>query len=162
LCEKILQRIREVRMNSGAQDKALGVDKNFKFRNAYLLFVVAVSLLLLYFLREEAFQAFNFPGGSGPMRPMLMYRLTFIMGTTCIYIFSYTRDWHFEKIALITFAMVLSHLAFDLINIYSFNDVHIPAKVMVAILIRLGFLYCLLLNALRCDRSPAMPRHFLT
>jgi hypothetical protein len=56
--------------------------------------------------------------------------------------------------------MALSSFVLDLVNIYAFSTEATPKLVTAMILVRLMALYLLLLNALRAERLPPMPRRF--
>jgi cytochrome c oxidase subunit IV len=143
------------------QQALLGVDLNFRWRHAFLLSFCLAYIVRLFFFPEVAIQYFNFAGEDvGRKMLFLQMRGWVVLAGTLVYLFSYTRDWHFAKVSLVIFAMALSSFVLDLVNIYAFSTEATPKLVTAMILVRLMALYLLLLNALRAERLPPMPRRF--
>jgi len=150
-------------MTQPLQQALLGIDLNFRWRHAFLFTFCLAFIIRLLFLHEFAIENFNF-AGEDVLRKMLYLQIRgwVVLAGTFLYIYSYSRDWHFAKVSLIIFAMALSTFILDLVNIYAFSTEAAPKLIISIILLRLMALYLMLLNALRAERLPPMPRHLFS
>jgi hypothetical protein len=135
-------------------------DAWFKYRNLFLLVVVISQVVKLLFFSHLAIGNFEI----GKLDPLafehyLVLRACFVLTISAIYLFSYLKDWYFEKVSLLYVGIALTALVMDYFNAYVYLS-ESPMQWMTG-LIALRFLAigCLLLNALHAKQAPAMPRH---
>jgi hypothetical protein len=135
-------------------------DTWFKYRNLFLLVVVISQVIKLLFFSHLAIGNFEL----GKLDPQafehyLVFRACFVVVISAFYLFSYLRDWHFEKVSLLYVGIAITALVMDYFNAYVYLSEN-PMQWMTG-LIALRFLAvgCLLVNALHAKRAPAMPRH---
>ena len=136
-----------------------GVDVHFKYRNAFLLLVAIYFLVLLLLFPQQTYNELNLPNGTPDMAQYFQNRGWYLLVMGGVYTFSYLRDWHFERIALIAFALAISGFVMELMNYYNHIASPLPPFVGFLMLLRVVFIGCLLLNALRAQWAPAPPRH---
>jgi hypothetical protein len=137
-----------------------GADTGFKLRNRFLLLLALFFIIKLLLFPEQTSRHLNIPTELRDLRPYLQYRGLFIVFVTTVYYFSYVRDWHFSRISLVLCTVGCTGLVMDFFNVYSWIRGPIAPMVLAFILLRLAGNYCLLMNALRADRAPPMPRSF--
>jgi hypothetical protein len=132
----------------------------FKYRNLFLLAVVISQVIKLLFFSHLAIGNFEL----GTLDPLaferyLVFRACFVIAISSFYLFSYLRDWHFEKVSLLYVGIAITALVMDYFNAYVYLSEN-PMQWMTG-LIALRFLAvgCLFMNAMRAKRAPAMPRH---
>jgi hypothetical protein len=141
----------------------LGVDNGFRWRHIFLAVLCTGFIVRLLFFPEIAASYFDFPGPElGRKVVYLQMRGWLILVGASVYLFSYLRDWYFPKVSLVIFAMSLSSLCLDLINIYAYTYEGTPKFVTAMILLRLAAVYLLFLSAIRSSRLPPMPRGFFS
>jgi hypothetical protein len=135
-------------------------DTWFKYRNLFLLVVVISQVIKLLFFSHLAIGNFEL----GKLDPQafehyLVFRACFVIAISKFYLFSYLKDWYFEKVSLLYVGIAITALVMDYFNAYVYLSEN-PLQWMTG-LIALRFLAvgCLLLNALNAKRAPAMPRH---
>jgi len=135
-----------------------GVDHWFKYRMMFLLLVaMAYTGKLLFF---PMLAAGNYEAGIGAetLASYFQYRAGFIILISAVYMYSYLKDWYFERVSLVFLGVGVLALMLDYFNAY----VHLsqaPTQ-WVAGLIALRFLaiFCLLMNAMSARHAPSMPR----
>jgi len=137
-----------------------GADAGFKLRNRFLLLMVFFFVAKLLLFPEQTSLDLNIPPELRDLRPYLQYRGLFIALTTTGYYFSYVRDWHFERISLMFCAVAFTGLVMDFFNVYSWIQGPVSPLVLSFIFLRLVVIYALLMNAIRADRAPPLPRSF--
>ena len=135
-------------------------DTWFKYRNLFLLVVVTSQVVKLLFFSHLAIGNFEL----GKLDPQaferyLLFRACFVIAISGFYLFSYLKDWYFEKVSLLYVGIAITALVMDYFNAYVYLS-ESPLQWMTG-LIALRFLAvgCLLMNALHAKRAPAMPRH---
>ncbi len=135
------------------------VDRGFKYRNGFLLVAVVAYLIRLLF----------FPGGiqpklqfQGDLARYFQLRGGYALLTSTLYFFSYIKGWYFERISLIVTTLAVFGFISDFLAFYltSFADAALPVSVLV--FLRAATLYCLVMNTLRSQRAPPLPRYFLS
>jgi uncharacterized membrane protein len=135
-------------------------DTWFKYRNLFLLVVVISQVIKLLFFSHLAIGNFE-PGTLDPQafEHYLVFRACFVLTISSFYLFSYLKDWHFEKVSLLYVGIAITALVMDYFNAYVYLSEN-PLQWMTG-LIALRFLAvcCLWMNALWAQRAPAMPRH---
>ncbi len=137
-----------------------GADPGFKLRNRFLLATVLFFIVKLVFFSEHTSHDFNVPADVRDLRPYLQYRGIFILLSSVLYVFSYVRDWHFERVSLVVCAMSFTGLVMDFFNVYSLMQGPLPIHVLGLIFLRIAGIYVLWINAIRADRAPPLPRSF--
>lgn len=135
------------------------VDTWFKYRNLFLLLVATSQVIKLLFFSHLAIG--NFELGALDVEAFehyLVFRACFVIAIAAFYLFSYLKDWHFEKVSLLYVGIAITALVMDYFNAYVYLSEN-PLQWMTG-LIALRFLAvgCLLMNALRASRAPTMPR----
>jgi hypothetical protein len=139
---------------------AANTDVWFKYRNLFLLVVVISQVIKLLFFSHLAIGNFEV----GKLDPLafehyLVFRASFVIAISTFYLFSYLRDWYFEKVSLLYVGIAITALVMDYFNAYVYLSEN-PMQWMTG-LIALRFLAvgCLFMNAMRAKQAPAMPRH---
>jgi hypothetical protein len=145
-------------MGSGKHGKTSGVDPFFKYRNLFLLVVAAYFVTRALFFPQHLLMPFNIPVESGTVSAYVQIRGLYALVVIFLYAYSYVKDWHFPRVALICASLSFASLMMDFFNIYSFVSGHIPPIVIFGVLIRLCVVYCMFMNSIRDNRAPAMPR----
>jgi hypothetical protein len=135
-----------------------GVDKGFLLRNLFLLASVLFFAIRLLFFSEQTYLGLNIHTDVRDLRPYLQYRGIFILLASAVYVLSYARDWYFERVALFSCAISFTGLLMDFFNIYSLIQGPMPTHVLALIFLRAACTYVLLINAIRADRAPPLPR----
>lgn len=135
------------------------VDTWFKYRNLFLLVVVISQVVKLWFFSHLAIG--NFELGMLDVEAFehyLVFRACFVMVIAAFYLFSYLKNWYFDKVAVLYVGIATTALVMDYFNAYVYLSEN-PLQWMTG-LIALRFLavFCLLMNALRAARAPDMPR----
>jgi len=134
------------------------VDLGFKHRNIFLLAAVG------YLIGRNLFfpgLTFEFPMLDKSQPAFLLAnqaKAFFMFAISVVYVVSYTRDWHFQRVGFIVFGMMLSIFIRDLLGDFVLNHSPLSTVSIVEILLRFGMLVCILLSALRDSRAPSMPR----
>ena len=137
-----------------------GADAGFKLRNRFLLVTVLFFIIKLIFFSEQTSSDLNVSPDVRDLRSYLQYRGIFLLLVSTLYFLSYVKDWYFERVSLSLCAMSFSGLVMDFFNVYSLIQGPIPALVLALILLRMVAIYALLINAIRADRAPPLPRSF--
>jgi hypothetical protein len=135
-------------------------DAWFKYRNLFLLVAVTSQVIKLLFFSHLAIG--NFELGQVDQQAFeryLVFRACFVSAIAVFYLFSYLKNWYFEKVAMLYVGIAITALVMDYFNAYVYLS-ESPMQWMTG-LIALRFLAvgCLLLNALNAKQAPAMPRH---
>ena len=136
-----------------------GVDIWFKYRNLFLLVVVISQLVKLLFFSDLTLSNFDVGAhGTPAFENYLAYRAGFVAVISMLYLLSYLKNWHFEKISFLYVGIAVTALLMDYFNAYVYLS-ESPAQ-WVSGLLALRFIAvgCLLLNALNAHRAPSMPR----
>jgi hypothetical protein len=135
-------------------------DTWFKYRNLFLLTVVISQVVKLLFFTHLAVSNFEL-GSLDPQafEHYLVFRACFVITISSIYLFSYLKDWYFEKVSLLFVGIAITALVMDYFNAYVYLSKN-PMQWMTG-LIALRFIAvgCLFMNALHAKRAPCMPRH---
>jgi hypothetical protein len=136
-----------------------GVDIWFKYRNLFLLVVVISQLVKLLFFPDLTLSNFEVGvHGSPSFASYLAYRAGFAAVISVLYLLSYLKNWHFEKISFLYVGIAATALLMDYFNAYVYLS-ESPAQWVSGLLaLRFIALGCLLLNALNAHRAPSAPR----
>ena len=135
-------------------------DAWFKYRNFFLLLVVISQVIKLLFFSHLAIGNFEL-GALDPQafERYLVFRACFVVAISAFYLFSYLKNWYFEKVSLLYVGIALTALVMDYFNAYVYLSEN-PLQWMTGLIaLRILAVGCLALNALRAHRAPAMPRH---
>ena len=155
--------ITDEELNALMRDDASGVsstDAWFKYRNLFLLVVVASQVVKLLFFSHLAIGNFQL----GQLDPQafenyLVFRACFIITISAFYLFSYLKNWYFEKISLLYVGIAITALVMDYFNAYVYLSEN-PLQWMTGLIaLRFMAVGCLLMNALHANRAPCMPRN---
>lgn len=135
------------------------VDKGFKYRNLFLLAVVISQVVKLLFFSHLAIG--NFELGMLDVEAFehyLVFRACFVTLIAAFYLFSYLKDWYFDKVSVLYVGIATTALVMDYFNAYVYLSEN-PLQWMTGLIVlRFMAVFCLLMNALRAARAPAMPR----
>lgn len=136
------------------------VDPWFKFRNCFLLTLVSAFCIKLLFFTHVAVA--NFADHERTAADLTFYfklRALFVIAISAIYLYSYLKDWYFDKVSLLYVGIAATALVMDYFNAYA-NLSESPLQwVSGLIALRLLGILCLVLNAVHARQAPAMPRH---
>ncbi len=141
---------------NGAYDYT-GVDRYFWHRSVFMLAVSIFDTVVLLFLPHEVFRVFELPEGAPALARYLHLEGWVGLLVTVLYGYSYLRDWNFDRIALVSFAIMLTNFGHDFFYI---ADAIVPIQpvVVVATLARALAILFLLINALNAKRAPPVHR----
>lgn len=134
-------------------------DSWFKYRNFFLLVVVISQVVKLLFFSHLAIGNFEI----GKLDPLafehyLVFRACFVLTISAIYLFSYLKDWYFEKVSLLYVGIALTALVMDYFNAYVYLSESPMQWITGLIALRFLAVICLFMNAWHAKRAPAMPR----
>jgi len=116
-------------------------------REAFVFSHLAIGNFQLGQLDPQAFENY------------LAFRACFIIAISAFYLFSYLKSWHFDKISVLYVGIAITALVMDYFNAYVYLSEN-PLQWMTGLIaLRCLAVGCLLMNALRAHRAPAMPRH---
>ncbi len=134
-------------------------DRWFKYRNLFLLTVVVAQCAKLLFYPDLALG--NFQHDAAELQAIaryMHYRAIFVMLIAAVYLFSYLRNWYFERVSLVYVGIAFTALGMDYMNAYAYLS-QSPLQWMSGLIsLRILALICLTLNALNAKRAPRMPR----
>ncbi len=156
--------ITDEELNALMRDDASGVsstDTWFKYRNLFLLVVVVSQVVKLLFFSHLAIGNFQL----GQLDPQafenyLAFRALFIIAISTFYLFSYLKNWHFEKVSVLYVGIAITALVMDYFNAYVYLSEN-PLQWMTGLIaLRFMAVGCLLTNAMHAHRAPCMPRNF--
>jgi hypothetical protein len=136
----------------------VSIDTWFKYRMAYLIVAaVTFSLKLLYYPGVVTGQ-FVAGDSAKTLEIYFQFRASFVILISSLYLYSYLKDWYFERVSLAILGVSVAALFLDYFNAYVYLG-EIP-KQWIAALIVLRFLtvFCLLMNAMNARHAPRMPR----
>ena len=131
----------------------------FKYRNLFLLAVVISQVIKLLFFSHLAIGNFEL----GTLDPQaferyLVFRACFVIAISAFYLFSYLKNWYFEKVSLLYVGIAITALVMDYFNAYVYLS-ESPAQWMTGLIaLRFIAVFCLLMNARNAQRAPATPR----
>lgn len=135
----------------------------FKYRNLFLLAVVISQVVKLLFFSHLAIGNFEL-GALDPQafERYLVFRACFVIAISAFYLFSYLKNWYFEKVSLLYVGIAMTALVMDYFNAYVYLSEN-PLQWMTGLIVlRFLAVCCLLINALSAHRAPAMPRSLLS
>ncbi len=156
--------ITDEELNALMRDDASGVsstDTWFKYRNLFLLVVVVSQVVKLLFFSHLAIGNFQL----GQLDPQafenyLAFRALFIIAISTFYLFSYLKNWHFEKVSVLYVGIAITALVMDYFNAYVYLSEN-PLQWMTGLIaLRFMAVGCLLTNAMHAHRAPCRPRNF--
>lgn len=141
-----------------AQMADASVDTWFKYRMLFLLAVVVAYTGKLLFFPALAAANFDIGGSAASLHHYFQLRAGFVILISALYLYSYLKDWHFERLSLVFLGVGATAFVLDYFNAYAYLS-QTPSQ-WVAGLITLRFLaiFCLLMNAMSARHAPPMPR----
>ena len=133
----------------------MGADGGFKYRNAFLGVVVVFYVIRLLAFTDAvlANMAIHADERAG-MRLYLHFRAVFVSLLTLLYLWSYSKRWQFEKVALITAIVSITALVMDYFNAYIYLHDQATVPMTWALGVRALVVLCLVINALNAHRVP--------
>jgi hypothetical protein len=137
---------------------AVGTDTRFKFRMSFLLAIVSYYIVKLLFF--SALVSGNFDTRVSPeaLKHYFQLRAGFVAFASMVYLYSYLRDWHFEKISLGFVMVAITALVMDYFNAYVYLSTASAQWIPGLMVARLLAVSCLLMNAMNARHAPPMPR----
>jgi hypothetical protein len=134
-------------------------DIGFKYRNLFLLVVVISQVIKLLFFSHLTTGNFELGAlDAEAFERYLVFRACFVIAISAFYLFSYLKNWYFEKVSLLYVGIAITALVMDYFNAYVYLSESPAQWVTGLIALRFMAVFCLLMNALRAQRAPAMPR----
>ena len=135
-----------------------GTDAWFKYRMIFLLAVTVMYTAKLFFFSTLAAANFDISTSDVELKKYFQYRAVFVIVVSAVYLYSYLKDWQFERVSLVFLGVGVTALVMDYFNTYAYLS-QTPAP-WIAGLIALRFLaiFCLLMNAMSARHAPPMPR----
>jgi hypothetical protein len=136
------------------------VDPWFKFRNFFLLILISAFCIKLLFFTHVAVANFaNHERNAAELTFYFKLRALFVIAISAVYLYSYLKDWYFEKVALLYVGIAATALVMDYFNAYA-NLSETPLQwVSGLIALRVLAIVCLVLNAVHARQAPPMPRY---
>lgn len=134
-----------------------GVDPWFGVRNLIVLLITlffGVRIILVPESVVAQFSGLDHDSVLSHLRVWLVYMLA-MLG---LYVVSYLKDWHYDRVVTLLFAAALSGFVVDVVQLYTHISPNATALVWVGLVLRVLGLWMLALNMLRSARRPAMPR----
>lgn len=147
---------------TGKKERPTGVDPGFRYRHMVMVSILLIILARLLFFPDLLRFDLHLPECMGDMSSYFQLRGAFSLALTVIYYFSYVKDWHYPRVAMIISSLSFAGIVSDFFNIFRFIHGALPAVVILLVLARFVLIYCLFVNSLRDNRAPPMPRHFFS
>ncbi|CAN1572262.1 hypothetical protein MCEMAEM4_03355 [Burkholderiaceae bacterium] len=146
-------------LNGGDSHGVLRGDQGFKYRLFFLLTVVVVQTIRLLFYPHVAVTQFQADAmDEASLHHYMTIRAFFVMAISAIYLFSYLKDWYFEKVSILYVGIAITALVMDYFNAYIYLSDQPAPTTAALIAVRFLAIYCLVMNALRAREAPDMPR----
>lgn len=139
-------------------DKAFAVGHGFHYRNIFLLVCTLWFLLSLMFFPQAVQQLLHLSSSAETTLPYLQKRGYLYLFWLLLYGWSFAKDWYFERVALVCFASEVTIFAVDYLTFASDGVSPMSPLLTFTVLLRCGFVACLLVNALYAHQAPAAPR----
>ena len=140
-------------------DSPYAVDTWFWVRNAYLLCVIGFYVAKLLLFTEATVANFVIhPDDKVDLIRYIQLRAVVVVLFTSFYLWSYLRNWKFDKVALIFAVISATSFVMDYFNAYMYLHESAVPLVSWLFVLRLLALACLTLNAWNAERAPLMPR----
>jgi len=135
----------------------------FKFRNFFLLTLVTVQTVRLMVFRHLAVTHFQTDElNAQTLHRYMEMRGLFIILISSFYLFSYLKNWYFEKVALLYVGIAVTALLMDYLNAYIYFNQQPEHLTFGLAALRLAAIYCLIMNAWHAKQAPPMPRALWT
>ena len=138
--------------------KDVGLDGGFKYRMTFLFAAVSYYVVKLVFFPALTAGNFDLGASAHDLQRYVLYRAAFVVLATVVYLFSYLRDWQFEKVSLAFLMLALTALVVDYFNVYVYLSAAPAQWVPGLIAGRFVAVFCLLMNAMNARHAPPMPR----
>lgn len=121
--------------------------------------MIAYSVKLSFFAHSAA-SNFSGPGAdAGALVDYARFRVVILLLFSATYLYSYLKNWHFEKVSLFFVGVIVSALVFDYATAYFLLlDQPLTPFALALLALRLMVVYCMVTNALNARRAPPMPR----
>ena len=146
----------------GRKGPPSGADPGFRYRHMAMVLILLIILARLLFFPDLFRTDLHLPECMGDMSGYFQLRGAFAFVLSVLYFFSYVKDWHYSRVAMIISSLSFAGMASDFFNIYRFIGGALPPVVLVLVLARCLVIYCLFMNSVRDNRAPPMPRHFFS
>jgi hypothetical protein len=137
---------------------AIGTDNRFKFRMSFLLAIVSYYIVKLLFFSALVSANFDTRVSPATIKHYFQIRAGFVAVASMVYLYSYLRDWFFEKISLGFLMVAITALVMDYFNAYVYLSPASAQWIPGLIVARLLAVFCLLMNAMNSRHAPHMPR----
>ena len=79
-------------------------------------------------------------------------------GMLSLYFYSYLKDWHFERVGYFVTGMISTVFIRDFLTHFMLSSNPLTILIIFDLVLRGCIFGCFLLNALRDNRAPSMPR----
>jgi hypothetical protein len=137
---------------------AVGTDTRFKFRMSFLLAIVSYYIVKLLFFPASVSGNFDTRVSPATLQHYFQMRAGFVVFASMAYLYSYLRDWHFEKISLGFVMVAITALVMDYFNAYVYLRPASAQWIAGLVVARLLAVFCLLMNAINARHAPPKPR----
>ncbi|MDO9280013.1 MAG: hypothetical protein Q7U05_15775 [Polaromonas sp.] len=134
------------------------IARGFKYRNIFLLACVLWFVACLLLFPEVVYQVLNFTPTAETFEPYLQKRGWLYVFWMFLYSWSYVKDWHFERVALVCLASEVTIFCMDYLTVFSYIAEPMSPTLTLFVLLRLAFITCLLVNAMNAHQAPPGPR----
>ena len=123
------------------------------------LFVAAVVFTLRW-LFYPGLATLQFQAGDSvnTLEIYFQFRASFAILISSVYIYSYVKNWHFERVSVVILGLNVITLFMDYFNTYEYLA-EVPKQwIFAMIVLRFLTVFCLLMNAMNARHAPKMPR----
>ena len=144
--------------SDGVSPDNANIDSWFKYRMMYLL--AAGAMFVLRWLFYPGIAVWQFDGGDSAktLEIYFQFRASLVILMMSFYIYSYVKDWHFERVSMVVLGVSVTALFFDYFNAYVYLG-EIPTQLIFAVIaMRFLAIFCLLMNTMNARHAPKMPR----
>ncbi len=136
------------------------VDSWFKHRMVFLfVLMIAYSVKLSFFTHSAASNFSGSGADAGDLVDYARFRVVILLLFSGTYLYSYLKNWYFEKLSLFFVGVIVSALIFDYATAYFvLLDLPLTPFAFALLALRLMVVYCVVMNAVNARRAPPMPR----
>ncbi len=144
--------------SDGASPVNANIDTWFKYRMVYLFVAAVVFTLRWLFYPGLATLQFQAGDSVNTLEIYFQFRASFAILISSVYIYSYVKNWHFERVSVVILGLNVITLFMDYFNTYEYLA-EVPKQwIFAMIVLRFLTVFCLLMNAMNARHAPKMPR----
>jgi len=144
--------------SDGVSPANANIDTWFKYRMVYLFVAAVVFTLRWLFYPGLATLQFQAGDSVNTLEIYFQFRASFAILISSVYIYSYVKNWHFERVSVVILGLNVITLFMDYFNTYEYLA-EVPKQwIFAMIVLRFLTVFCLLMNAMNARHAPKMPR----